>query len=145
MITVIKEQIPEIKNLLSIDRKNYTPKPNFDTSFILFSRRKKPIFSNKQELMFKDFLTYTFERRHAELGKALKQVMSSLQIKVMCKELNIEKEKNIKEIAFEGWVKMFHIFYKHTPQTSKNKIYGKYKKLLEDQKGLIKRHRTYKD
>lgn len=135
----------EIKLLIDIDKSNYSPRPNFDTAFVSFKKRKKPIFTGEQELLFKDFLTYSFERRHVELGKTLKQIMSSLQVKVMCKVLGIEKEKSIKKIVFEDWVKIFYTFDEHTPLSSKNKVRGKYKKLLEEQNSLIKRNRTRKD
>jgi len=135
----------KIKLLIDIDKSNYSPRPNFNTAFVSIKKRKKPIFTGKQELLFKDLLTYSFERRQVELGKALKQVMSSLQVKVMCKELGIEKEKSIKKIVFEDWVKIFNIFNEHTPSSSKRKVRGKYDKLLEEQNNLIKRNRTRKD
>ncbi|MGK2848495.1 MAG: ribosomal RNA small subunit methyltransferase A [Minisyncoccota bacterium] len=135
----------EIEKLMDIDRKNYTPKPSFDTSFVIFRRHKRPFFEQKQEQLFKDFLTYTFERRHTELGKALKQIMSNLQIKIMCKEIGLTKESNIKKIVFEDWVKIFKAFDQHSLQISKNKISGKYEKLLQEQSKLNKRNRTYKD
>ena len=135
----------KIEKLMDIDRKNYTPKPSFDTSFVKFKRRKKPFFEQKQERLFKDFLTYIFERRHAELGKALKQIMSSLQIKIMCKEIGLTRESNIKKIVFEDWVEIFKSFRNHSLKISKNKISGKYEKLLQEQSKLTKRHRTRRD
>ncbi len=141
---IIKNRF-EIAKIMDVNRKNYTPKPKFDTLFISFKRRKKPIFENKSEQLFYDFLTYVFQRRNKDLSKALKHIMSSLQIKILCKEIGINKDVNIKTIVFDDWVRIFKTFEQHSLDTSKSKISGKYKKLLKSQSALHKRHRTFID
>lgn len=135
----------DISKHFDIDRSNYTPTPNFDTTFIKIKRRNIPLLNMEDEELFKDFLTYTFERRHIEFGKAVKQIMSSLQVKILCKEVGIELDSPIKSILFEQWLEIFKIFKEHSPQKYQNKIFGKYQKLKAEQSKIKKVYRTYKD
>lgn len=135
----------EIKQLMDIDKSNYSPRPKFDTAFISIKRREKPVFDRQKSEQFKDFLVYIFERRKPHIKEALKSVMSHLQVKIILNNINIPEDKEIKRILFIDWVSIFETFISHAPEKSKIKIYGSYKRLLVEQSQLQKMNRTRKD
>lgn len=135
----------EIKLIIDIDKSNYTPRPNFDTSFVSFKRRAAPILNMQGSEQFKDFMVYIFERRKPLIKKALKSVMSNLQVKIILDNLHIPEDKEIKKVSFDDWINIFKTFISHAPEKSKMVISGSYKNLLLEQSQLNKINRTRKD
>lgn len=133
-----------IEKIMKIERSNYTPRPKVDTMYIAFHRKKKPAFENELAEEFRDFLVYIFERRKPLINKALKSIMSNLQVKIILSNLNLAPDKAIKKILFNEWVEIFKVFLLHAPNKSKKAIKGSYNRLLEEQRKLKKQHRTSK-
>ena len=135
----------EIRRLMEIDKSNYSPRPNFNTTFVSFKRRERSILDMQESEQFKDFLVYIFERHKPFIKKALKSVMSNLQVKIILSNINISEDKEVKKILFTDWVNIFRTFINHAPEKSKKMIRGSYNKLLLEQSQLKKMHRTRKD
>lgn len=135
----------EIKWLMDIDKSNYSPKPSFDTTFVSFKRREKPIFDMQKSGRFKDFLVYIFERRKPLIKEALKTVMSNLQVKIILGDIHVSEDEEVKKILFTDWVSIYETFTSHAPERSKIKMSGSYKNLLLEQSRLPKINRTRAD
>ena len=104
-----------------------------------------PILNMQESEQFKDFLVYIFERRKPFVKKALKSVMSNLQVRIILDNLHISEDKEIKKIPFDDWVNIFKTFISHAPEKSKIVIHGSYKNLLLEQSQLKKINRTRND
>lgn len=135
----------EIRCLMDILRTNYSPRPRFDTTFLMIKRRENPIFDEPEAVQFKNFLVYIFERRKPQIKDALKSLMSNLQVKIILSNLNIPAGTEIKKIMFADWVKIFNTFVHHAPEKSKKIISGSYAKLLAEQLQLKKINRSRAD
>lgn len=126
----------EVRFLLEIDRKNFSPVPNVDIGFILISKRRKPIFNKEDETQFKDFITYIFSRTGATLKDALKSIFSNLQSKNIIQQLGVSENILKKKVTFYDWVKVYKSFSKHTTDKSKFIIRGAFDKLNQDKSRL---------
>jgi 23S rRNA (adenine-N6)-dimethyltransferase len=135
----------EIEWIMDIDKSNYSPKPNFDTAFICFKRREIPVFNKFESDQFKDFLVYIFGCRKPLIKKALKSLMSNLQVKIILDNIKISENEEVKKVLFGDWVNIFKTFTKHAPERSIQVIQNSYKRLLLEQSKLEKVNRTRRD
>ena len=126
----------EVKYLMDIDRKHFTPEPRVDIGYISISKRRKPIFNKQEEIQFGDFITYIFSRNGATLKEALKSHFSNLQSKIIIQQLGVSENILKKKIKFIDWVKVYEIFCKHSPDKSKLIIRGAFDKLNQDKARL---------
>lgn len=135
----------EIKLLLNISKKNYSPKPKYNTALISIKKRERQTLNDNQTKQFKDFLVYLFERKRESIRKALKLVTSNIQAKIILKKFGIDESRDIKNIYFFEWINIFTDFSEHSNKKALQKISGSYKMLQSEQKTLKKIHRTRKD
>lgn len=134
-----------ISFLLNIDSKNFSPRPKFDASFILFERKKTPIFLDiNEKRIFKDFLCYLFDRSRPEIIDALSALVNKKTANQLLEKLKINKNQKIKSVKFMDWVNLFkNIDFNLNPKIN-NVIRGSFQKLLHEQSNLQKINRTRK-
>lgn len=126
----------EVKYLMQINGKNFTPVPNVAVGLISIIKRKVPIFNNTDEQQFNDLLTYIFVRKGATLKEGLKRVFSNLQTKIIIEQLNLSESILKKKVTFNDWVNIYSSFVKHGSPKSKMIIRGAFEKLGHDKAKL---------
>ncbi|MBP7540156.1 MAG: 23S ribosomal RNA methyltransferase Erm [Saprospiraceae bacterium] len=126
----------EVRFLMQIDRKHFTPEPRVDIGFISISKRRTPIFNKQDEIQFKDFITYLFSRTGGTFKESLKNVFSNLQAKNIIQQLGISENILKKKVTFFDWVKVYKTFSEHSPAKSKFIIRGAFEKLNQDKAKL---------
>lgn len=126
----------EVRFLLEIDRKHFSPEPRVDIGYISISKRRKPVFNKQEEIQFKDFITYIFSRTGATLKEALKSVFSNLQSKIIIQQLGVSENILKKKVIFFDWVKVYKTFSEHSPAKSKFIVRGAFDKLNQDKAKL---------
>lgn len=132
----------DVKYLMKIDGKNFTPVPKVNVAYISIIKRKIPIFNSAEEQQFKDLITYMFVRKGATLREALKRVFSNLQTKIIIEQLNLPENILKKKVLFSDWVNIYNSFVKHGSPKSKNIIRGAFSKLNQDKAKLRSSHNS---
>ncbi len=126
----------DVRFLMQIDRKHFTPEPRVDIGFISITKRRTPIFNKNDEIQFKDFITYLFSRTGATLKESLKSIFSNLQANNIIQQLGVSENISKKKIKFFDWVKVYKTFVEHSPSKSKVIIRGAFEKLNQDKAKL---------
>lgn len=126
----------DVKFLLQIERENFTPVPRVDIGFISIKKRRKPIFNDEDENLFKDFLTYIFSRTGGSMHEVVKSMFSNLQGKIILEKLRMRNDTPKKKVLFLDWVKIFETFKEHSPHKSREMIKGAFEKLNQDKANL---------
>lgn len=133
------------KILRNINRFNFSPRPKVDASFLYIGKRRSKIFRTiDEENLFKDFITYVYNRPSPFLADALKSIFSNKQIDIAFKNKNIPSTIKVKQAEFFIWIYLFNIFLSQTPERMKLKVIDKYKDLIKGQSLLKKINRTRK-
>jgi 23S rRNA (adenine-N6)-dimethyltransferase len=131
--------------LLSIHRKNFSPQPKHNASFIHFERKRNDVFANKdQEDMFNDFLCFVFNRSKPFIADALADALSKKETKQILQKSKVQTNRRIKSLPFEEWIAIFKNIDFAQNTKAAGAIKGAYQKLLKEQGNLQKIHRTRK-
>ncbi len=131
----------EVRFLLEIDRKNFSPEPRVDIGFISISKRRKPVFNKQEEIEFKDFITHVFSRTGATLKESLNSVFNTNQSKIVIQQIGVSENILKKKVKFFDWVKVYKFFSIHNTSASKFIIRGAFEKLNQDKAKLQSQQR----
>ena len=134
-----------IEFLTTVNRRNFSPQPKHDAAFVHFARKQHSIFANEdQEEIFHDFLCFIFNRSKPLINDALVDIIPRKVATQILQKLKIKNNRRIKTLTFDEWLSVFNNIDFTLNESAKSTIRGSYRKLIKEQKGLQKVHRTRK-
>jgi len=131
----------EVRKILNIDRREFEPTPNVNIVLVEFRKREKPLVTEENRQIFRDFVIYGYNQWQPTVFDAFKNIFSSKQRAILEKELKIRSLKP-SDLTIEQWIKLFETFLNFVPQEKKHIVKGAERSLKEMQKRLRKWHRT---
>lgn len=127
----------DLKIVHTFTKKDFEPAPSVDCVFLACTRKKQNILTIDQKQNYLDFVAFVLNERKDTIKKALKDLFSFTQLKVLSGSLRLDFDKKPSNLNNDHWVGLFKAFIKYSP----NKlpiIEGSFAKLYRHKKKLNK-------
>ncbi len=139
-VSVIHKPFFEMRIIDSIPNEMFVPRPKVDT--VLMGIKRKDIFEVdlKNYQLYRDFVTYIFNQRNAEVFETLKRLFTNFQLKHISKNFDIQIQKP-SQLTMVQWLGLFNTFVSY----GKDRLYlvrGYELKHNQSHLNRIKRKRT---
>ncbi len=133
----------KIKILYSFKRIDFYPTPQVNTVLLHIEKIKKPLISQENNQIYRDFVIYGFNQWKFRLSKSLNKIFTYEQIKRLGRDLNFNfKTATPTDLSFNQWLALFNYFIKEVDVNKKKLIFGAENLLKRQQNRLQKTHRT---
>lgn len=124
------------------ERKDFIPAPRVDVVMLRLRKRGPPLIHNVDRHCFRDFVVYSFTAWQPTLGSAFKSIFTRQQLKHIQRTLDIDLEVTPTSLPFGLWLNLFEYFKMVRNTRTIQMILGSEKRLIRQQNGLQKIHRT---
>lgn len=105
---------------------DFDPVPSKDVCLVEFKLKTKSDIDSKNYPVYRDLVTYAFNRWKPNIKLALKGVFSNLQLKILATNLDFDLEAKPSEISYTTWVRLFYEFNKIVPRYKQKMILGSF-------------------
>lgn len=126
----------------TFQRSDFEPRPNIDIVLLRIRRRETPLISEGQAILYKDFISYAFNRSNPNLKKGLKDIFTSNQFSRIIQSLHASDSVIPTQLSYNQWRELFQSFLTLVDSQKKQVIAGSASKLAKEQSRLEKVHRT---
>ncbi|MDQ2887791.1 MAG: 23S ribosomal RNA methyltransferase Erm [Chloroflexota bacterium] len=140
--TILLKPWFEIAIVHNFKRRDFIPAPRVDVVMLRLRKRGPPVVHSTDRQHFRNFVTHIFTAWQPALGSTLKSLFSRQQLKYIQRELGIELDVTPTSLTFEQWLNLFEYFKTAGNKQAWQAILGSEKRLLQQQNGLQKIHRT---
>lgn len=123
---------------------DFFPRPNVEIVMVKISKRSNPFIEPNLKEDWEDLITYAFNQFKPNIVEGLTKVFGKQQIRELILRLGFSPNAKPGELEIENWLRLFGAFRKIQPQYQ-NIVKGSYLKLISQQKGLEKIHRSRTD
>lgn len=94
---------------------SFSPPPQVESALVSLKKRKRPLFSIKNEERFRKFLKVAFQHRRKKLSNNLKKTpVFSGRIKVAMQECGLDENIRAEQVPLSGFVSLYNYFYNLT-------------------------------
>lgn len=123
---------------------DFFPKPNVEVVMIKMGKRRIPLIEGDLKEGWQDFVTYTFNQFQPNIVDGLTKVFGKQKIRGLTTKLGFSPKAKPSELEIKDWLNLFEAFKSIQPQYQ-NIVKGSYSKLISQQEGLEKIHRSRTD
>jgi len=123
-------------------KSDFTPEPKVKIVLLRITKRQKPLISDNQSKVFKDFVAYVFNRSMPNIKVGLKHIFTGNQISRIAKDLRFSESATPTQLSFEQWLDLFKAFISLVDIKKRQIVAGSDSKLKNEQAGIEKYHRT---
>ncbi len=122
-------------------RSDFEPKPGVDIVLLKIKSRKKPLISNEDYPIYRDFIIFSLNQWKPNIKSALRKIFSNLQLKIMSENIGFGLNVKPLDLGFEQWARVFEIFQKEVPAKKKQIVMGFEEEFRKRHSGQEKLHR----
>jgi 23S rRNA (adenine-N6)-dimethyltransferase len=140
--TILLKPWFEMAIVHNFERKDFVPAPRVDVVMLRLRKRGPPLVRNTDRQHFRNFVVHIFTSWQPTLGSTLKSIFTRQQLKYIQRELGIELDATPTCLSFEQWLNLFEYFKTVGNKQAWQAILGSEKRLIQQQNGLQKIHRT---
>lgn len=123
-------------------RSDFNPQPRVDVVLLHIHRRHEPLVQREQTMLYKDFISYAYNRSIPNLQVGLRNVFTSNQFAVVTRNLHVSNSVTPTQLTFDQWIALFQAFVAHVDSNKKRVVAGASAKIEKEQLGIEKIHRT---
>ncbi len=120
-------------------RSDFSPSPHVNIVLIRFKKRRQSLLQPKDIKLWKDFISFTFNKSSPNVKKAFQIIFPDKIINNIFSF--IKPNSSPGDIDINQWIKIYGLF-KKTPPVRRQIVANFYKRLLYQQSKLHKIHRT---
>lgn len=110
-LSLIVQHSYNVSILMNISKNVFNPKPNVDSSVIIFEPKEK--IKVKDEKEFYNFIKLCFTQRRKTLYNNIKDSFDKDLINEMYNKLNLKETIRAQEIELETFIKMYEVLYEN--------------------------------
>ena len=140
--TILLKPWFEMEIVHRFERKDFIPAPRVDVVMLRLRKRGPPLIHSTERQCFRDFIVYIFTTWRPTLKSTLKSIFTRHQLKDMQRALDTDLDGTPTSLSFEQWLNLFEYFNVAGNKQVMRVISGSEKRLIQQQNGLQKRHRT---
>lgn len=126
----------------SFQRTDFDPQPNIEIVLLRIQKREVPIISESHSKLYKDFVSYAFNRSNPNLKRGLRNIFTPTQFARIIQTLRVNESTTPTQLSFEQWIDLFQSFLALVDNQKKLVVTGSASKLAIEQSRLEKIHRT---
>jgi 23S rRNA (adenine-N6)-dimethyltransferase len=123
-------------------RSDFIPQPSVEVVLLHIHRRHEPLVQNEQATLYKDFISYVYNRSIPNLQTGLKKIVTSTQFSILSRNLGIKSTVTPTQLTFDQWLLLFQTFMTHVDKHKQQIVAGSAIKIEKEQAGIEKIHRT---
>ena len=124
------------------ERQDFIPAPRVDVVMLRLRKRGPPLVQHTDKQYFRDFVVYSFINWRSTQGALLSTLFTRHQRKYIHHALGIDLHGRQTSLSFEQWLSLFTYFKIVANEQARRLIVGSEKRLVQQQSGLQKTHRT---
>ncbi len=124
------------------ERRDFMPVPRVDVVMLRLRKRGPPLVQHADRQFFRDFIVYCFTTWRSTQGSSLSTLFTRHQRKYIHHALGIDLHGTQTSLSFEQWLNLFNYFKTVANKQARRLIVGSEKRLVRQQQGLQKIHRT---
>lgn len=126
-------------------RGDFRPAPKVDIVLLRLQKLSQPLLSAAKTTNFKDFVVYAFSQTKPNIKQGLSSIFTAKQFDQISKDFEVKFKNKPRDLSLKQWLDLYNFFDTNIDQNKKNFVNNSYQKLLGQQKGLKKIHRTRVD
>lgn len=126
----------------NFQRSDFEPRPNIDIVLLRMRKRESSLVQGDQTALYRDFVSYAFNRSNPNLKKGLRDVFTSNQFSRIIQSIHVSDSVTPTQLSFEQWLDLFQSFQTFVDNQKKRVVIGSASKLSKEQSQLVKVHRT---
>lgn len=126
-------------------RTDFQPIPKVDIVLLRLKKLSQSKVSKEKIAAWKDFVVYGFSQTKPSLKKGLGRIFTIKQFIRITKDLEINAKSKPSDLTLEQWLGLYNFFDTNVGHNRKNLVNNSYNRLLKQQEGLKKIHRTRVD
>lgn len=123
-------------------RGDFVPAPRVDVVMLRLRKRGPPLISRTDRQAFRDFVAYMFTQWQPQGANPLNDLFTRRERRFIERELNFTLESRPTELSIEQWLGLFGHLKRVGALRTYQLLSGSERRLLQQQKGLQKIHRT---
>ena len=124
------------------ERRDFMPAPRVDVVMLRLRKRGPPLVQHPERQYFRDFIVHCFINWRSTQGSPLSTLFTRHQRKHIHHTLGIDLHETQTSLSFEQWLSLFNYFKTVASEQARRLIIGGEKRLVQQQRGLQKIHRT---
>lgn len=124
------------------ERRDFLPAPRVDVVMLRLRKRGPPLVQQTERQYFRDFIVHCFINWRPTQGSSLSTLFTRHQRKHIRHALGIDLQGTQTSLSFEQWLSLFDYFKTVASEQTRRFIVGSEKRLVKQQEGLQKIHRT---
>lgn len=124
------------------ERRDFMPAPRVDVVMLRLRKRGPPLVRHTDRQYFRDFIVHCFINWRSTQGSPLSRLFTRHQCKHIHHALGIDLHRRQTSLSFEQWLSLFTYFKAVANERVRRFIDGSEKRLVQQQHGLQKIHRT---
>ena len=124
------------------ERRDFMPTPRVDVVMLRLRKRGPPLVQHNDRQYFRDFIVHCFTNWRSTQGSSLSTLFTRHQRKYIHHALGIDLYREQTSLSFEQWLSLFNYFKTVADEQARRSIVGSEKRLVRQQHGLQKIHRT---
>ncbi|HEY1389721.1 MAG TPA: 23S ribosomal RNA methyltransferase Erm [Ktedonobacterales bacterium] len=123
-------------------RSDFVPAPRVDVVMLRLRKRGPPLVSAADRQLFRDFVVYLFTHWQPHQLTALNDIFTRQQRRYMERNLRFNLDVKPTSISLEEWLALFDQLQQVSDAHIRRQLAGSEQRLLHQQRGLQKIHRT---
>jgi len=131
----------EVNIITSIPSHEFTPKPKVNVVLARFRKYPNPIIPKQYYQEFRDFIVFGYTQWQPSALDSFKKIFTESQRRIIAERYELASLKP-RELSLDQWLGMFTSYMTYVPSNKKELIRGSEKRLLHQQRGLLKKYRT---
>lgn len=138
LLSLLYKPIYSIKTIYNFRREDFDPVPSKDVVMIEFKLKTKTDIDNRNYPLYRDFVSFAFNRWKPNIKLALKGTLSNLQLKIISSNLGFSLDDKPSELSYELWQKLFKEFIQIVPKYKQRYVLGSFAKININQMHMKK-------
>ncbi|MBP6044654.1 23S ribosomal RNA methyltransferase Erm [Candidatus Woesebacteria bacterium] len=126
----------------NFQKTDFDPRPSIEIVLLRIRKRETPLISEHQAKLYRDFVSYVFNRSNPNLKRGLRDVFTSTQFSRISQTLHANESVTPTQLLFDQWLDLFQSFLTLVDNNKKMVVAGSAAKLEKEQSRLEKVHRT---
>lgn len=126
------------KIIYNFRKDDFDPVPSKDVCMIEFKLKPRSDIDPKMYSLYRDFVTFTFNRWKPNIKMSLRGTFSNLQLKILSTNLKFNLENKPSEIEYDTWIALFKEFIKIVPRYKQRFVLGSFAEMNVNQMNMRK-------
>jgi 23S rRNA (adenine-N6)-dimethyltransferase len=123
-------------------RTDFRPVPEVDTVLLRLRRRRPPLLSPAEERGYRDFLSFAFAQRGADVTARLRGVFTPEQLRRLGREHGFSTSAPLVDLSFDHWLALFRYYLIGVASEKRRLVTGAESRLARQQARLTTHHRS---